>query len=303
MSNRHPYTKPALSLSDQVNLIRSRGLAIDDIQKAEHYLKYIGYYRLVGYARHFRAFNESDPEKFADGTTFSDVLDLYIFDRKIRLLMFDAIERVEVAVRAALNNVGSLSGGGGFWLTNANNFDYGRHSIIMDEIKLVVGDPNNGNHQHPFINHFFSTYADPYPPSWMLMECFSLGATSRIYKNLKGSIRQEMSSHFNLQHDILESWLHSISHCRNIAAHHSRCWKRSFTIRPKIPKIYRKELPQSSEHKLYMQCWMLNHFLRIIADGSRWPERLKSLIDEKPKTNLSDMGFPEDWHTKPFWNN
>lgn len=302
MSTKIPYSKPALSLPDQVKLLQSRGLSIDDLDKAEHYLRYIGYYRLVGYARHFRGDNDSEPEHFNNGTEFEDVLNLYIFDRKLRLLMFDAIERAEVAVRAVLNNVGALSGGGGFWLTNANNFDYGSHQTIIDEIKVVIGDVEKANHQHPFINHFYNSYSDPYPPSWMLMECFSMGATSRIYKHLKGSLRQEVSLQFKLQHDILASWLHSISHCRNIVAHHSRCWKRNYTIRPKIPKIYRTKIPQTSENKLFVHCWMLNHFLQIIADGSKWPERLRTLITERPKTALADMGFPDGWDNDDFWS-
>lgn len=301
MSTKQPYSKPALELAKQIELLQSRGLVIDDAIKAEHYLKHIGYYRLVGYARHFRSADSECPEHYNHGTNFSDVLNLYIFDRKLRLLMFDAIERTEVSVRAVINNVGSLSGGGGFWLTNANNFDYGLHQQIIEEIKLVIGDVEKGNHQHPFINHFYDSYSDPYPPSWMLMECLSLGATSRIYKHLKGSLRQEVAAHFNLQHDVLGSWLHSISHCRNIVAHHSRCWKRNFTIKPKIPKVYKSYIPTSSENKLYIQCWMLNHFLQIIADGTRWSDRLKVLISERPKTSLEDMGFPENWEKEQFW--
>jgi len=301
LSSKQPYSKIATSLKDQVELMVSRGLVIDDTQKAEHYLKFIGYYRLGGYARHFRVGSGADPERYIHGTTFSDVLDLYIFDRKMRLLMFDAIERVEVAVRAAISNAGSLSGGGPFWLTDANNFDYGRHGIVTREIEAAIGDVKSGSHQHPFIEHFYNKYSDVYPPSWMLMECFSIGSISKIYKIMKGNLRQTVAREFNLQHDVLESWLHSISHSRNICAHHSRCWKRIFTIKAKIPKSYRKNIPENSENKLYSQCWMLAHFMKIIADGSRWPERLSELIVSRPKTSLLDMGFPEDWRDHEFW--
>jgi len=302
LSIREPYVKPAISIADQISLIQSRGLIVSDLTRAEHYLKFIGYYRLIGYARHFRDHNASDPESYLADTTFSDVINLYIFDRKVRLLLFDAIERIEVAVRATINNVGALQGGGAFWLTDANNFDYGAHEKIVHEIKTVVGDPTDTNHQHPFIGHFYRKYSDPYPPSWMLAECFSLGATSRVYKHMKGTLRIEISKQFNLQHDIMESWLHSISHCRNIVAHHSRCWKRTFTIRPKIPKKYRQDVPTASENKLYAHCLMLQHFLGVIADGSKWVERLATLTDECPKTTLADMGFPDDWKQTAFWS-
>lgn len=279
--------------------MKRRGIVISDEKQAEHYLRFVGYYRLVGYARHYRDVNGTDPENYLAGTTCQDILDLYIFDRKMRLLLFDAIERVEVAVRAHINNTGSLAGGP-FWLTDANNFDYGKHQKVIDEITDVVGSGSE-DHQHQFIGHFYKNYADPYPPSWMVMECFSLGAVSRIYKILRGSIRGSVSKNFGLQHDILESWLHSITYTRNICAHHSRCWKKIFTIKPKIPKSLAGSVPPDSQARLYMQCVMLNHFMSIIADGSQWSDRLRALINSRPKTSLSDMGFPDNWETDPIW--
>ena len=291
LSGRQPFLKQPISVAAQIELFRSRGLQIDDSAKAEHYLKYIGYYRLGGYAGHFRAAPNKSSNQFADRTSFRDILDLYIFDRKIRVLLFDAMERVEVAVKAVMSYVGLLDGGGPFWLTDANNFDYGTHNKVIEEIKVVLGETPADNRQHIFISHFYAKYSDPYPPSWMLMECLSFGAVSRIYKVLKGRLRVNISKQFNLQQDVMESWLHAISHCRNVVAHHSQCWKRVFTIRPKISKAYRSDIPETSENKLYAQCWMLNHFMHIIADGSKWAERVRTTIAEKPKTVLADMGF------------
>jgi abortive infection bacteriophage resistance protein len=299
LSGKQPFQKPALSLAEQVALLQSRGLDIPDTASAEHYLRFIGYYRLVGYARHHRDPKSADPEAYLFGTTFQDVLDLYIFDRKVRLLLFDAIERIEVAIRTQISNIGSMATGP-FWLTDANNFDYGKHDRVQSEIADVIGDKTD-EHQHQFISHFYKNYSDPYPPSWMLMECFSLGAVSRIYKVLKGNLRVPVAKEFNLQHDILESWLHSITYTRNICAHHSRCWKKVFTIKPKIPKSLRSVSPVESQGKLYMQCVMIHYLMKTIADGSRWSERLRELIASRPRTTLNDMGFPDNWEDDPFW--
>ena len=272
---------------------------VRDVDKAIHYLGLIGYYRLIEYARHFRA-SPQRPERYIGGTTFEDVLDLYVFDRKIRMLLFDAIERVEVAVRATINHTGSLNGGP-FWLTDANNFDLNCHRVILEQVNSALGDDRE-RHPHTFIAHFHKKYIDPYPPGWMLMECLPMGALSKIYKHMRGRLRVPVAHRFSLQHDVLESWLHSISHTRNICAHHSGCWKRTYTIQPKIPRIYRGDIPATSAVKLYMQCWMLNHIMHIIADDSKWHDRLKSLIDERPKTTLGDMGFPDGWHEHKFWS-
>jgi abortive infection bacteriophage resistance protein len=90
--------KPALSLDAQIDLLISRGLEIPDRDKACHYLRYIGYYRLSGY---YLTFQQKTPEAnhhtFKKGVTFGDILDIYIMDRELRLLVMDAIERIEVA--------------------------------------------------------------------------------------------------------------------------------------------------------------------------------------------------------------
>lgn len=274
-------------------------MEITDTAQAEHYLSFIGYFRLVGYARHMRLHGTSDDERFIPGTTFENVLEIYSFDRKLRLLVFDAIERIEVSVRATLTNVMGISDGP-FWLTNANNFDYGRHQKVTEEISAALGDDPKEN-SHKFIAHFSSKYSEPYPPSWMLMECMSLGAISRIYKVLRGNYRQQISKKFDLQHDILESWLHSIAFSRNICAHHSRMWRNHYTIRPKIPKNYRSVIPDEAANRTYAVCCLMHHFLKIISDGSGWAFRLRDTIGTAPSSVSDDMGFPKDWKESPFW--
>lgn len=300
LSSTVQFQKPPLAIPDQILLLESRGLIIPDKQKAEMYLKYIGYYRLGAYAKHLMDTSNPSKEAFISGSQFDDILDLYVFDRKLRLLIFDAMERVEVAIRTSLNNAGCLSKDDPFWLTDANNFDYKMHSYVMNEVTDIIGN-NPADNQNKFISHFYAKYSDPYPPSWMMFECFSMGAVSRIYKMTKGSIRKICASDFGLQHDILESWLHSLSHARNICAHHSMCWKRVYTITPKIPKMYTNRLDSRSARLLYARCFMLQHFMSTISDNSRWPERLRDLIDSTSIISRNDMGFPSSWDQDPIW--
>ena len=116
MSNGHKqnYCKPALTIEQQIDLLVSRGLTIPDRDKALHYLNYIGYHRLSGY---FLTFQQNAPgvesHSFKKGVTFKDILDIYIFDRELRLLVMDAIERIEVAFRACISNTIQLGGRSG----------------------------------------------------------------------------------------------------------------------------------------------------------------------------------------------
>ena len=95
------YTKPALTFEEQIALLKSRGLVIDDEQRATRHLSNVSYYRMSAYMLSFKKLdaNENVLDEFEEGTTWDNVYDLYKFDRKLRLLIFDAIERIEIALR------------------------------------------------------------------------------------------------------------------------------------------------------------------------------------------------------------
>ena len=95
------YTKPALTFEEQIALLKSRGLVIDDEQRATRHLSNVSYYRMSAYMLSFKKLDADEIvlDEFEEGTTWDNVYDLYKFDRKLRLLIFDAIERIEIALR------------------------------------------------------------------------------------------------------------------------------------------------------------------------------------------------------------
>jgi len=99
----------------------------------------------------------------------------------------------------------------------------------------------------------------------------------------------------------LESWLHALAFGRNVCAHNCRVWNRTFTIRPKIPKLYVDEWPEASQDRLYVLCCVIHHMMHVIADGSKWHDRLRELVRERGNLPLSSMGFPDDWEQSSFW--
>jgi abortive infection bacteriophage resistance protein len=301
-SGKLPYAKPPISILQQLSLLQSRGMEIADADQAHHYLKFVGYYRLSGYFRFYGDPADEKGERFVPGTTFQAVLDLYVFDRKIRVLLLDALERIEVAARAEICNTGALNGKeGAFWLNCAANFDHGQHNVIAKILAERAGTTQNHGIFHQFIVHFFKRYADQTPPSWMAMEAFSFGDVSVTYKKMKGELRSPIASSFKLQHDILESWLHALAFGRNICAHHARVWNRTFTIKPKIPKQYLEVWPRKAQDRLYTLCCVIHHMMNVIADGSAWSSRLRDLVDERPNIPLDLMGFPLSWKDHSFW--
>src|ERR1044071_2992316 len=90
MNNQNTFEKPPFSIDAQLERLNSRGIVIQDRNAARHYLSYISYYRFCGYAIEFEGELINGEKQYRSGTTFEQVLDCYVFDRKLRLLVIDA---------------------------------------------------------------------------------------------------------------------------------------------------------------------------------------------------------------------
>jgi abortive infection bacteriophage resistance protein len=296
------FTKPAIDLDAHIALLRSRGLVIPDEARARHYLRFIGYYRLSGYSLPFQInYNADGSHCFLDDVSFDDVLDLYVFDRKLRLLVMDALERIEVAFRAVLSQSMSERHGP-HWYTDAALFvpKY-RHDRFLDVLKKDIGDdPAKAAVRQTFIQHYYDKYGDPaLPPSWMVFEVLSFGTVSQVFKNLLRDQQKPIGKTFGLDGSVLASWLHAITYLRNLAAHHQRLWNRAYTIKPIVAKQYAAELVDPS--RFYAQAVMIEVLLKVVSPDTHWGGRLAELLAEHPKVRADRLGFPADWQQRTLW--
>ena len=236
------FIKPALSIQQQIDQWIGRGLNVADRAKAEHFLSVISYYRLSGYTLPFQVRgNTNQNHKFKFGTSFDDILTLYTFDRELRLLVMDAVERIEVALRTQITNHMSVTHKEPHWYLDDKFFrDKYKHTELLSEIEKDVSKT-----QELFIVHYKDVYDTPAsPPIWMVSELLSLGKISKLYDNLanvnastKGlNDQKEIAKCFNVPSKVLRSWLEAITYTRNLCAHHSRLWNREYAIVPIIPK-------------------------------------------------------------------
>lgn len=294
---KRKFSKPALTVEQQVDLLVSRGLKIGNREAVSHYLRFIGYYRLSAYCIPFQYGGKSaNNHHFKPDTSFEQILELYIFDRKLRLLVMDAVERIEVAIKAAISNIASVNHGSD-WFSRKEFFETDfNHDFFLEKVKKYIST----NKSETFIQHYKNNYGDPeIPPSWMIFEMLSLGTVSLIYKSLKLELKKDIASLFSVHHSILESWLHTLSYLRNLCAHHSRLWNRIFTIKPKILKECKAYISQ--DNKFFAQTFVVVRLLRKISQDSHWEERLEQLLKEYPAIDASMMGFPKDWISLSIW--
>ena len=296
------FTKPSTSIEEQIALLRSRGLVIANEDRARHYLRFLGYYRLSGYALPFQVnYNADGSHRFLDGTCFEDILDLYVFDRKLRLAVMDAVERIEVAFRAQFSQT-MCELHGSHWFMDATHFTprY-RHDRFIERIKDDIGyDESRAAMRQTFIKHYYNKYGDPkLPPSWMVFEALTFGAVSQAFKGLTRPNQKPVAKVFGLDAAVLASWLHALSYLRNLAAHHQRLWNRTYTIKPIQAKQYAAELQDTT--RFYAQAVMVEAILKTVSPRTHWGQRLADLLAEHPNVRADRLGFPADWRNRPLW--
>jgi abortive infection bacteriophage resistance protein len=298
------YNKPPTTFSEQVNKLVSRGLAIPDQSKAEFYLSQLNYYRFAAYCLPFEQDHAS--HRFQANTAFDDVLNLYIFDRELRLLVLDAIERIEVSLRTQL----------AYHLSHNHNTAHPQlnpelfyNAIIYGaSINKLEGDISRS--REDFIKHLKNKYEELQPPIWAAVELMTMGQLSKWFSNIKSRAdRQAICRVYGLDEKIMTSFCEHLSLVRNHAAHHARLWNRDFTKTPMLPKRGEPALldslsvlPDSDRklRKLYNSFVLLAYLMNKICGEHHWKQRLIQLINHH-QIDIGRMGFPADWQARPIW--
>ena len=302
------YKKRPITFQEQLVQLEERGLQIQDRQAALTSLASISYYRLSAYWYPFRlrGADGAVTNQLEDGTTFEDVIDLYDFDRRLRLLIMDAIERVEVAVRTRLT-YHLAHRYGAFAHTDRHNFHPGfNHSEWLAKLEAETVRSSD-----EFIRHYRSKY-DGFPtiPIWMLTEVMSLGSLSLLYKGLNNNKKsgvedkKSIADHFNVHHKRLVSWLHTLTYIRNVCAHHSRLWNRELAIRPDASKDVRWQPPITPRNdRIFYVLLILRHMLHPTANGDDWHAAVCRLIEPYARNvhYRAAMGLPVNWRDHPIW--
>ncbi|WP_024304147.1 Abi family protein [Pseudogulbenkiania sp. MAI-1] len=294
---KRPFSKPATTHTQQVALLQQRGMIIDDPASAEFYLQHLNYYRLGAYWLPFES--DHSTHAFRPGTSFGEVLNLYVFDRELRLLVLDAIERIEVSVRSQWAYQLAHQHGPHAHLDSALAYKPFLWRTNLDKLTEEVNRSDE-----TFIKHLKAAYVEALPPVWAVCEVMSLGLLSRWYNNLKPMpIRRAIAAAYGVDEKVLESWLRHLSLVRNTCAHHSRLWNREFTITPLLPRSKPAGLAvqcRAGSRKLYNTLVILLHCMDVIAPRHHWRGRLKELIALHTIPVVA-MDFPSGWEQMAIW--
>ncbi|MFM1525735.1 MULTISPECIES: Abi family protein [Helcococcus] len=279
------HQKP-INLDEQIDNLIHLDLKIENKEYANDVLRRISYYRLI------KAYSVTLKEngKYIDGTTFENIVELYLFDMEFRHILFSLIEHIEVYLRAVITNYFSLKYGN-FGYKDINNYRNKKYQQkTLDELDREI----SRNRKSPFIKNFKENYKDGEIPLYAAIEVASFGTLSKTYKNMKIEDKKEIAKVFNIEYFYLESWVENLSYVRNICAHYGRLYGAKLT---KTPKLYKEYLKQGISNNTIFAT-ILN--LKALAEDKYYKifySDLLEIITKYPSVDLKQLGFIEDWGT------
>lgn len=329
--------KKHLTIEQQVALLQERGMLIQDFFECSQALQKYGYYRLSGYWYQFRIREQIGDETvtreaFRPGTSFATILEIYDFDRKLRQLVFEMIEQIEVAMRFHIGHVlgkvdryahenASLFQSH-FVALNRSGSRFSKHASLLNDIGRELNRSSED-----FVAHHKNHHGGNLP-IWAITEVMGFQHLCRLFGGIVDKQQNIIASNIGVSTDndvglggTLLNWLENINHVRNLCAHHSRLWNRRMAtnlkmnhLRPipetrhifenfRIESTRKNPVPNMSTLRIYATLTVLVTLNQKLALDMGWKERLVTHLHALPKPgSLSQMGFPRDWATQPVWS-
>ncbi|MGP6175088.1 Abi family protein [Corynebacterium sp. A21] len=318
-NSKSRYEKPYTSVPEQVSILQQRGMDVGDPLQAEALLRRYGYYRLSGYTHFYR----QDPSSsgFIAGTTLSQVKLLYCFDEKVRSLLLEGISQIEVALRFhighrlgrrdtfAHRSSAEFENKFGTWSVSENGVTLSKHQEWLKEYTR-----QEKRSQEAFVQHFRRHYG-PHLPVWVATEVMSFGTLCQLFQAMPENDRKLVAARFGvLTRDgdgdagTFSTWLNHLRHLRNLSAHYSRVWNRTFDVvlgKPNSSAV--SELAHwddVSVRKLYGTISVLHFLLARVNPQSDWYAEVISLVTDfsrRSGISVQAMGFPLDWQVERIW--
>ncbi len=323
------YAKPWLSVEEQIDRLAGRGVAVEGRDRARSLLNAVGYYRLTGYLYPFR---ESERviedgrsvirvlDTYRPGTTLHHAEEIIDFDRRLRALVMEGVERIEVAVRMQVGHV----------LGRQSPFAYEDPACFTQAFTAEaadIKDPAPSKHiqwlqrvsarkagsDEQFVEHFRRKYDDRMP-IWALTEVLELGHLAVLYRGTRQKEAEEIASAFAVPtKKTMANWLASLNYVRNVAAHHSRLFNRKLQYAPSRPKVgtiplldHLRDVETPKEvFGAYNILAVIAYLLISVDVRTDWTQRLADLLRAFPTSHVltvASMGAPQDWESLDLWD-
>lgn len=206
------------TIDEQVEILKDKGLIINDIDKAKNILLRENYFFLNGYRHIF--FDSTKSKDFIPNTTFEELYAMFSFDRKIRNIMFKNLLIVENNLKSIFSY--QLSKKYGYkekdYLKLANfTSELSKRRQVVDVINKMKRQIRVNGKQHSATLHYLTNYG--YIPMWILVKVLSFGIISELYTILKYEDKENIAKYYNIDEEDLSIFLPIMANYRNLCAH------------------------------------------------------------------------------------
>lgn len=295
------------NIDEQIEILQSKGLVINDTEKSKKILLKENYFFLSGY-RHL--FMNNKNKGFISGTTFEELYAMFTFDRNIRNIFFKNLLIIENNIKSLISY--QMSKKYGFKekdYLNPKNFteDSLRVRQVRDVLEKVKRQIRINGKKHTATVHYITNYG--YIPLWILVKVLSFGLISEFYNIFKDSDKIELASFYNLDVKTFSIYLNILSNYRNLCAHEDILYDHR-TEREIPDTLYHDQLNIEKIDDMYIYGKNDLYSVIIIFKNLLSAQQFNDLINEVgyevdilngkisviPITNiLAKMGFPVNW--------
>lgn len=307
----------------------ARGLTSEDRPAAITALKRIGYYRLSAYTYPFReppteadvAAKRTRSENFRSGARLEDALHLYEFDRKLRAVLLQALQEIEIGFATKIGyTLGKRAGDGHLKVEHldesacrrVNQDGLTEHAAWVQRYEKLRKDAKDEEYVKHHIRHYGGEI-----PIWVATGFMDFGCVIRLYSLMDTRDRKKIAYELGLKgngSDTLYRWLRALNILRNNCAHSNRIWNRATVDVP--PKFSTQVAPAQLHHlndlendqrqKIYLLIALTAHLEHAVNPQSTWawsalPTQAKKLGNVGGMTLENTMGFPEGWRELELW--
>ena len=315
--SKQDYPKDFLTIEQQIEKLLPCFSSTEE-SALEEKLKNINYYKLGLYIHPFK--DQENIGSLVSGVSLDHVMSLYNFDKKLRLVLLDAIETIETTMAVKLAyNIGEKDKFFFYKERDNNLVITGKENLwleLHEEIQNFL-DQKRGSF---YVKRSYKKYNQL--PVWIIIETLTMGQLGNLFDCVDGKISREVLKGFGFlisQEKIYTDWWKDLNGLRNKCAHHDLVYNNKFPpIKQKYKNQYEDvfmELPElesiekldNFSNTLYSRVVMIWFILKRINPNSNWNKRLYELITSFPADlpndlNINNMGFPNEWHSEDFWN-
>jgi abortive infection bacteriophage resistance protein len=282
----NPVLKPPITITQQLELLQSRGMLIDDHPLAAAYLQENHYYHLNIY---FHKFMQPNCDIFIPGTNFIDIINANTNDSWLRKELSLLLELLEIKLRSYLAYYLAIEYGSDVFydrsVFNTKNYYERLFKSISNDLQKRRNDPVVLHHKKKYAGKF---------PIWVIVEFFSFNQTSKLFSSLKTTDQKNIAfSYFNgLNEDFLGNWFHALSVLRNICAHFGYLYKRKHNPRPRLMPDFKWDKDKNDELFSYV---LILHRISENTIREKFINNLSKRTSQNPSFSLDNYGFPTDW--------